>query len=463
MNRKTIVLFLVALLLCISACAVRRPEPRQEPPVRETPRQTPQPVEDNLAKSDQEGLEENINAADIERDKELTRRAQQKKDTGELLGLTPEELKLVRQKTGESPINDVLEEYRSALPEDLNKALQYQEYLLTYDYFLITAEEDSVIRRSPAPNAPEVCTAIEGEKLTLLARVRGEPVGDSDIWFQVACKKGGQVQTGYVHAAAGTPRQFRFDRMLSALRDLEQHSAQGPLHHISNYKNVNGAPPVKNGSAVDEFGLRIYQSAPGYAEPNTEADFRYIPDGILLRILDETGDFYRVNVLTYEGEYHVPKRYIHPDLALRNLTHVIVVDRDQQNQGTFSLEGGSPTLVSYTLATTGFTGKSSFETPLGYFKTIEKRERFDYLRSGTREIAGYAPFAVRFCGGAYVHGVPVEYDIVEGERVDPGMIEYLHTLGTTPRSSMCVRNFTSHARFLYEWMDTPSGAVIVIE
>lgn len=463
MIQKSMVLLLAALFLFLPACAVRRPEPRQEAPDQETPRPTPMHVEDNLAKSDREGLEENINAADIDRDKELTRRAQQKKDMVELLGLTPEELKLVRERIGDSPINDVLEEYRSTLPDEMNKSLQYREYLLTYDYFLVTAEEESIIRENPTPNASEVCTAIEGEKLTLLARVRGENAADSDIWFQVTCREDGQVRTGYIHSAAGTPRQFRFDRMLSALQDLRQHSAQGPLHHISNYKNANGAPPSKNDSAVDEFGLRIYQSAPGYAAPNTEADFRYLPDGILLRVLEETENFFRVNVLTYEGEYHVPRRYIDQGQPLRNLTHVIVVDRDQQNQGTFSLEGGTPTLVSYTLATTGFTGNFSFETPLGNFRAIEKRERFEYLKSGTQEVAGYAPFAVRFCGGAYVHGVPVQYDVAGDERVDPGMTEYLHTLGTTPRSSMCVRNFTSHARFLYEWMETAGGAVIVIE
>ena len=120
-------------------------------------------------------------------------------------------------------------------------------------------------------------------------------------------------------------------------------------------------------------------------------------------------------------------------------------------------------MVSYTLATTGLKGETSFETPLGYFRAIEKKERFEYLKDNSDEIAGYAPFALRFCGGAYIHGVPVAYEEKDGERIDPGIQEYLHTIGTFPRSHMCVRNFSSHAEFLYNWFDTENGAVIIIE
>src|SRR5690606_3402823 len=116
-------------------------------------------------------------------------------------------------------------------------------------------------------------------------QVSGKTFGDSDIWYKVSCKHDGDIVTGYIHSSSGVNRTFQFDKMLSALQDLQQQLAQGKLNHISNYKNANGAPPKKGEGATDEYGMRIYQSAPGYFQPDTSSDFRYIPDGMLVRIL----------------------------------------------------------------------------------------------------------------------------------------------------------------------------------
>ena len=42
-------------------------------------------------------------------------------------------------------------------------------------------------------------------------------------------------------------------------------------------------------------------------------------------------------------------------------------------------------------------------------------------------------------------------------------IEYSYSLGTTPRSLMCVRCATSHAGFIYGWAPVGQSLVIVIE
>jgi hypothetical protein len=122
--------------------------------------------------------------------------------------------------------------------------------------------------------------------------------------------------------------------------------------------------------------MRIYQSAPGYLQADTQAEFRYVPDGMLVRLLDETGEFYRVRVDSFNQELFVPKNYIDVNDALSQLTHAIVVDRNQQNQAAFELSDKEIRMVSYTLATTGLRGQSSFETPLGFYKTMEKKDRF---------------------------------------------------------------------------------------
>ena len=96
------------------------------------------------------------------------------------------------------------------------------------------------------------------------------------------------------------------------------------------------------------------------------------------------------------------------------------------------------------------------ETPLGIFLIQEKKQKMIYHKDGTTETGGFAPWASRFTNGAYLHGVPVNVP-----RTTP--IEYSASLGTTPRSHMCVRNATSHAKFIYEWAPAEKTVVFVLE
>ena len=79
-----------------------------------------------------------------------------------------------------------------------------------------------------------------------------------------------------------------------------------------------------------------------------------------------------------------------------------------------------------------------------------------YLKDGSAERGGFAPYASRFTNGAFIHGVPVKA---------PGtaIIEWSWSLGTTPRSHMCVRNATSHAKFIYQWAPLKQSLVVVVE
>ncbi|SCZ06317.1 L,D-transpeptidase [Alkaliphilus peptidifermentans] len=458
MYRKITIVLMIILIAATSSCGLRRDAPPGEAP---NPRnQTELQREDMLAKSDQEAVEENINGYNIEDDLRITQTTQ---DDDRISCIDQEQRAEILNNIGSKPMNTVLEEYDSTLPEAIIDTLQYHQYNISYDYLLITAEDGAKIRENPKPDTNFVAHIETLEKMSLLQRVEGEELEGSNIWYRVAFENGNEVKEGYLHSTEGTPRNFRFDRMQDAINELRQQVAEGELHFISNYKNENGAPPQEGDAAVDEYGYRVYHSAPAYNEANTESEYRYIPDGMLVRILEETEDFYRVNALTFGEDYYIPKQYIDTNVTLSQLNHVIVVDRDQQNQASFEVGEDGLNLVSYTLSTTGTPGNFSFETTLGSYKAIVKRDRFQYLESGTQNIAGYAPFAIRFTGGAYIHGVPVAYEEEDGQQVDPGLIEYLHTIGTFPRSNMCVRNFTSHAEFLYNWIDIENGAVIVIE
>ena len=459
MKRRFRLVLIIMLIIAAAGC-INRPTPPEERPSPR--RQTEQPKEDKLAKSRKEAVEENINGYSIEDDLRITETAQE--DGGRRISALDRQRSLQMVKNvGSKKMNAVLHEYSTALPEGINYAVQYTRYSLPYDYFLVTADGGAKVRENPVQDSATVASVGNLDKLSLLQRVESDEYQGSNIWYRVGFWDGNKTSEGYLHSTEGTPRNFRFDRMRDAVNELKQQVAQGPLHFISNYKNQNGPPPKKGDAAVDEYGYRVYHSAPAYFQADTGGDFRYIPDGMLVRILGETGDLYHVDVPSFDGKFYVPKKYIDADVTLSRLNHVVVVDRTHQNQAAFEVAGDTINLISYTLATTGFPGEYSFETTLGSYKAIEKKDRFEYLKSDSPDVAGYAPFALRFTGGAYIHGVPVAYEEKDGEKVDPGHIEYLHTIGTFPRSNMCVRNYTSHAEFLYNWMDHKNGAVIVIE
>ncbi|MFW5991698.1 MAG: L,D-transpeptidase [Halanaerobiaceae bacterium] len=416
---------------------------------------------DRLSKTELSGVEENINAYDIEDDFKITQNLQ--REEKDLLTLRPREITQMLQVIGPKRKNTVLHQYDSRLPETINNQLQYLYYNISYDYFLVMAENGADVNENPDPATAAVARVENMDKVSLLQRVDGENIAGSNIWYRVAVEKENQISEGYLHSSTGTPRKFRFGKMEESINNLKQEIAAGNLHYVINYKNQNGAPPQEGDTAVDEHGYRVYHSAPAYVEPRVDSNYRYVPDGMLVRILGEKNNFYYVNILTFDENYYIPQKYINTDTGLNQLKHVLVVDRDQQNQAVFELAEDGLDLISYTLATTGKLGNFSFETSLGSYKALEKKERFEYLKKGSEDIAGYAPFATRFSGGAYVHGVPVSYKEQNGEKIDPGREEYIQTIGTFPRSSMCVRNFTSHAEFIYNWMDVQNGAVIVIE
>ena len=460
MNKKTVYVFIFLLVVLTAGYGYFNfidTDPKETPDQQAEE----QPREDRLPKTELEGVEENIHGFDIEDDVEITEELS--REETDVLALKPPVTREMLEDIDPDQENTVLKEYDSQLPENINGELQYFAYNLSYNYFLITEEDGAEIREGPNPANPLIGQVENLSKVSLLQRVEGEEVAGSNIWYRVAAEDGEEINEGYLHSTAGKPRSFRFERMKEVINVLREEVAAGDLHFISNYKNQNGTPPQEGDAAVDEHDYRVYHSAPAYEEPSTEANYRYAPDGKLVRILNETDDFYHVNIPTFGDNFYIPKQYIDPDVRFNNLNHVLVVDNDQQNQAAFEVVEDGLNLVSYTLSTTGMAGEFSFRTSPGLYKAQEKRDRFQYLKKGEDEIAGYAPYALRFSGGAYVHGIPVSYEEENGERIDPGLTEYIHTIGTFPRSSMCVRNFTSHAEFIYNWMDNQSGAVLVID
>lgn len=381
--------------------------------------------------------------------------------------------------------------FPGTLPRGITEELRYDRYPVPREYLMHMRGGAVAVKAEPRFRAATVRTAGRYQPLETDGIVLGEygAQEDSRHWYRVRWGTPEDRREGYVFAPHITRRGFQFHKMAGFINRLRDTLDAGQAAHIDNYKNRNGWAPARQGQNQDAFGVLRDQSAPAYYQPDTAGDFRYLTDGSLVTLLGEQGDYYEANVVDFDGVYFIPKKYIPAEPRMQRLEKVVVVDRGHQNEAVFERFGDGWKLISYVLATTGENAPFKQETSLGHYMAIEKKSRFLYLGDISKEIEGYAPYALRFDGGAYIHGVPVNFreirskvvvqpevldplgnivapavtrDVVVG-REDPGMQEYLSSIGTVPRSHKCVRNYTSHAKFLYDWAEIGKTAVIVIE
>ncbi|MDD3900445.1 MAG: L,D-transpeptidase [Dysgonamonadaceae bacterium] len=263
-----------------------------------------------------------------------------------------------------------------------------------------------------------------------------------------------------------TVRYFQWEKIKKGIAHIENEIAKGGKWGVlSNYKNQNKEAPTIDdftrndyGHVTDQYGVERYQSSPLFNINDETKLMRYGRDGWLVKILgSDTTEMVRIEGVSLDGEYLLPKNYLISWGDSVMFEKVVAVDVTNQNIATLQKNGNEWYILSMNPATTGIhKPPHSHETPTGIFAVQEKKEKMYYLIDGTNTIAGYAPYASRFTNGAYIHGVPIKYP-------QKSIIEYSPSLGTTPRSHMCVRNASSHAKFVYDWATVKQSIVIVID
>lgn len=263
-----------------------------------------------------------------------------------------------------------------------------------------------------------------------------------------------------------TVRSFKWDvvrNCLAFIENMQRDSVKWVV--LQNYKNQNREAPLVRKfvrdayhRVADTLGVERYQSVPLYLPADTLVPELYGRDGTLAYWLGEAGSFDRIYPITWEEEWLAPHRYLKHLADSTAFHHIIVVDRRDQNITTLERVGkGEWKIRSMNPATTGrHAPPYGQETPLGMYLLQQKKTKMVFLKDGSAATGGYAPYASRFTNGAYIHGVPVNVPRTS-------MIEYSWSLGTTPRSHMCVRNATSHAKFVFDWAPVERSLVVVIE
>jgi len=232
---------------------------------------------------------------------------------------------------------------------------------------------------------------------------------------------------------------------------------------LQNYKNKQGLPPLVRDaqpdayrSTRDPWGVSRHQAIPLYSQERARLPERYGRDGTIVAIVQDGPPWISVRSLAFPGVWLVPRKYV-KQLDTATFHKVIFVDRTNQNIATLEYADSLWLIRSINPATTGLQSPPyKRETPLGIFVLQNKLLKMYYNKDGSHENGGFAPYASRFCNGGYIHGIPVNEPATK-------LIEYSPSLGTTPRSHMCVRNATSHAKFIYDWAQPLETLIIIIE
>lgn len=317
---------------------------------------------------------------------------------------------------------------------------------------------------SPGPSTVPPAPGAAADTLQVVAPAKPDTTRPDDISLKKALLYDKHTPKD-IYPYKDTLRRFQWEKVrqrLALLENIQRPPSRWAI--LQNYRNRNGeAPLVKKyrrdayRRIADTLGTERYQSVPLYLEADTLTPEIYGHDGTLVRYLGQNGRLGRVETIYAPGKWMVPAKYLRllPDtVAFRK---AIFVDRTNQNISTVEQTDSAWVIRSMNPATTGLHRPPyGQETPLGIFVIQEKKPRMIYLVDGSQATGGFAPYASRFTNGGYIHGVPVNAPRT-------AFIEFSPSLGTTPRSHMCVRNATSHAKFIYDWAPINETIVFVFD
>ena len=376
----------------------------------------------------------------------------------------------------------VIEQYNNEMPQEITTNFKYTKYVWFLNYVVL--KEDTHVYEDRIIDSEWIRDYAYGSRIETTAKLSGLDNGYEQVtdWYRVHYQdKWEQEQFGYVNAALVSHRTFDIKRGYNETVNLsklinDDETLYVPIQNRGNDVGMAPDSGLKNSfnKVVDEFGVLQDQSAPAYFEKSKDSNFRYIPDGTMVEVIKHESDddaLAEIYIPQYDENFYMPRkflRYFNNERAsfIDKMTQCIVIDRRNQNTMYFEVneETAQWELLSMSFISTGHESEHADPTPLGYFAVLKVRPQFEYPSDVTGQIAGYAPYVMRFSGGAYAHGVPVNHTLKDDGTLKKGSMKESHgSLGVKPESHMCVRNYTSHAEFLYNRVKTGDAAVIVIE
>lgn len=349
-----------------------------------------------------------------------------------------------KKKAAASPI-EVVKVYNNSIPADVKTNIKYKGSDLPklLNYIFVKTKVGNV-RKSPSGASQLIYQIGFNEKLKVVEEIKYK--NSNTTWYKVETPNG----MGYISSIYCDDRSFRFEKMLQRIHELEKFVDDNNMAHIP-LASINSYVPNpfnKNLETMkDKYGTALDQNILG----DYDGEKIVVPDRSVVSILSEGKKKADVRV---EGIKEFPltieKKYLtnYPDIS-KGFRKVVAIDIRNQNLGAFEKINGEWVLISYIYAKTGIDSKLGFETPKGSFIVPTLKYDMGY-RGNFGEDLGVARYAIRFSGGGYLHGTPIEH------KEDANRDFFLNLketgLGTFKGTRKCVRNTEKHARFLFDWI-----------
>ncbi len=338
----------------------------------------------------------------------------------------------------------VLKRYKNKVPDEIQLEIKYKGSLPSFLSYGFPQKNKVNLRERPSSKSPLKGIADYLEKLAVLEIVENS-LGEK--WYKVLNSKG---EEAFVRYEGVKFMEFRFVNMKREIQQLEEfieeEISQGrTLSAVDAYSpNPSNKNPKKR---RDKYGSVEEQSV----SVSYKGELIFVPDGRLLSILKNDKELSLVKTLGIaESPLKISNKLLNKNLRIREVPQkIIVVDIKNQNFGVFERIAGEWKLVSYSYSKTGKENHIGYETPKGVFVVSEVKKVMTYTNA-QGEIVGYANNALRFSGGGYIHGTPINYK-------DKYLTAYLKhikeaKMGTYPETRKCVRNTVKHSEFLFKWI-----------
>lgn len=348
-----------------------------------------------------------------------------------------------------SNINKTLvEKYEEKIPMRINVNIKNNEAQPIYLNYVFIKTVDASIREDASINAKEIVKFPFNTKLKVLEKVKA----NGNEWYKVELTNTDDIKKlGYISSLLVTFRSFRFEEMDARIKILSNF-LKSEFENNKKLGSINTYKPNPNNKNMNRIKDKYGTSADQNAKALYKDEIIYIPDRTVLSIEFESGNDLYVNAPNIpENPLKVNKNLISRYPFINpNFRKVIVIDLDNENQGIFEKTSEDNwELISYTLNKTGLESTLGFETPKGYFIVpmvkYEMGFRDDFNTSG-----GIAKYAIRFSGGGYIHGTPINFE--EEINRDFFLQEKDSTLGTIEGTRKCIRNTEAHIKFLFDWV-----------
>lgn len=334
--------------------------------------------------------------------------------------------------------------YDNQIPENIVVNKKYSEAPEVVDYVFVRARTANM-RDLPSTKGKIVKKYPYDTKLKALEKV----LNYGNIWFYVEDSQGNR---GYISANIVRKRMFRFQKALDKITELENFLVEQRKlgREVASTNSYIPNPDNQNFKREkDKYGTSLDQSSVGKSV--VDGEDIYIPDRSILSVIEKGKTTSRVKVANIPEELIVPNSSISRNPKIQDeFSKVVAIDVSNQNMIIFEKNSEKVwEVISYVYSKTGIESKLGFETPRGFFVAPMAKYIMPY-NSEIGEREGYARFAIRFSGGGYLHGTPINYD--EEINKEFFMKQKEKTLGTFTGTRKCIRTTEEHANFLFNWV-----------